>query len=68
MSAMYANKFTVTLSDTEAIVRFVWLSPEYDENDSVIGTNVVEEKNIVLSRAGFESLRQVMNELSEQKT
>ena len=66
MEQMYANKFTVTIAKSEAVLRFGWIVPTYNENDQVSGNQIVEERSIVLSRGGFESFRNLINSLEEE--
>lgn len=65
MDAMYANKFTVSLSETEAVFRFCWVLPHYDEQDKVTGIDIAEEKLITLPREGYQKLLSLMQELEK---
>lgn len=64
MDHMYANKFTVTVGGPEVNIRFAWITPEYNNNDEVIGNQIVEEKQIVLSREAFDALYQIMGQVA----
>lgn len=67
MNHMYANKFTISISESEAILRFCWILPKYENGDDVNGAEIAEEQVITLPRAAYDQLLQVMNDL-EQKT
>lgn len=65
MDKIYANKYTVTLTDNEGIIRFGWVVPKYNDKDEVVGGELADEKVVVLHRSGFEELLRMMKELSE---
>ncbi len=65
MDKIYANKYTVTLTENEGILRFGWVVPKYDDKDEVVGGELVDEKIVVLPRSGYEDLLRIMNEVLE---
>ena len=64
MDKIYANKYTVTLTENEGILRFGWVVPKYNEKDEVVGGELVDEKIVVLPRSGYDELLRLMSELS----
>ena len=67
MKNMFANKYTVTINEQEAILAFQWLSPVTDDKGTVVRMEVVDEKSIVMTRPAYDNLLALMNGLSAQK-
>ena len=63
MNPMYANQITVTVGETEVLLRFAHIMPQYDIDGKLKESTVANEQTIVLSPAAFAKMREVIDSM-----
>ena len=60
MSNLYANQITVAIGEKEVFLRFACLAPSFDKDGKLGTTDVSAEQTIILSKDGFEKLKELI--------
>lgn len=65
MDIMYANQMTVAIGEKEVYLRFACLAPSFDKNGKLGNTDVATEKTIIMTKDGFDKLKELINGMQQ---
>lgn len=63
---IYSNQFSVSIGPADCSIVFRWKSPDFDENDKIVGEKTLDCVTVSLSRENFNQLTDLLNELQEK--
>ena len=63
---IYANQFSISIGQSDAVIVFDWKAPDFDKSGNVIGDKTLDTITVTLSHENFTQLSNLINELNEK--